>query len=258
MILTFVPCRLKSTRLPNKAIREIAGIPAIERCLINISGIERCDKIVLVTSTNPEDDALLNYNLNGTIDVFRGSEDDVLERVMPAIDKYEPEHVIRVTGDCPLVSFEMADILIASHIATGADVTYPKTQVALGTACEIYKVSAIRKLGTLFPVTGYSEYLIYYFSNNPHIFSLNQVDVPDRFKAPWRLTLDEQNDLELLNKIYQDINPGPRPVGFSEVEQFFAASPGAAGINSGNGIKYRDNQELIALLKEKTTYQVSQ
>lgn len=254
MILTFVPCRLKSTRLPNKAIRPIAGIPAIERCFINVSGIEKSDKTVLITSTEPEDDVLLDYTLEEKIEVFRGPVEDVLERVIPAIDKYQPDHVIRITGDCPLVSFEMADELIKSHLETGADASFPKTRVALGTACEVYKTSAIRKLRTLFPVTNYSEYLVYYFSNNPDIFSINEVDVSDRFKTPWRLTLDEQNDLELLNMIYEKINPGKQPVTFESVERFFAEWPDAANINSANEVKYRDNSELVALLKEKTTY----
>jgi spore coat polysaccharide biosynthesis protein SpsF (cytidylyltransferase family) len=254
MILTFVPCRLKSTRLPNKAIRDIAGIPAIERCFINVAGIRQNDKTVLITSTEAEDDALLDYTLKGQIEVFRGPVDDVLERVLPAIDKYEPEHVIRVTGDCPLVSFEMAEELINAHIESGADATYPKTRVALGSACEIYKTSAIRKLRSLFPTTNYSEYLIYYFSNNPGIFKINEVDVADRFKKPWRLTLDEQNDLELLNLIYSEVNPEALPVAFNKVEEFFTKYPEATKINVSNEVKYRDNQELIALLKRSTTH----
>ena len=255
MILTFVPCRLKSTRLPNKSLLLINGISAIERCLINVSAIVKSNKTVLITSTESEDDAILNHNLNGKVKVFRGPVDDVLQRLIPAIDEFEPDHVIRVTGDCPLVSFEMAEQLIESHLATGADATFPKGKVALGTACEIYRTSAIRKLRQLFPVTNYSEYLIYYFSNNPAIFTINEVDVDLKFRESWRLTLDEANDLQLLNMIYKDVNNDNKPVSFNRIQDFFRRNPTAIDINLNNEVKYRDNKNLIELLKKATTYQ---
>jgi spore coat polysaccharide biosynthesis protein SpsF (cytidylyltransferase family) len=256
MIIAFVPCRLKSTRLPNKAVKEIFGIPAIERCLLNAKAISKCDKIVLATSTNPEDDALEGCTLNGEVLLVRGSEEDVLSRFMPVIDKYEPEHIMRITGDCPLVSYELADLIIQSHIETGADASFTRSPVALGVSCEIYKTSAIRKLKSLVPVTDHSEYLILYFLNNPHLFKLNDVQAPEKFIQKWRLTLDEANDLELFNLIYEKLDVGKRAVSFDEIIGFFEKYPEAATINQGNEVKYRDNQKLIEHLKNVTSIQV--
>jgi spore coat polysaccharide biosynthesis protein SpsF (cytidylyltransferase family) len=255
MIIAFVPCRLKSTRLPNKAVKEIYGIPAIERCLLNTLAIEKCDKVVLATSTNPEDDALENCTLNGEVLLVRGSEDDVLARFMPVIEKYNPTHIMRVTGDCPLVSNELADLIIKSHLETGADASFTRSPVALGISCEIYKTSAIHKLKSLMPVTDYSEYLILYFLNNPHLFNLNIVPAPEKFLKEWRLTLDEANDLELFNMIYEKLDVAKRAVAFDEVIDFFEKYPKAALINQGNEVKYKDNQKLIELLKNVTSIQ---
>ena len=254
MIIAFVPCRLKSSRLPNKAIKEIYGIPAIERCLLNAQAIKKCDKIVLATSTNSEDDALEQYNLNGAIEVVRGSEEDVLSRFMPVIDEHEPEHIMRITGDCPLVSYELADIIIESHLATGADASFTRSPVALGITSEIYTTAAIRKLREMFGKTQHSEYLILYFLNNPGIFNLNIVEAPSKFISDWRLTLDETSDLELFNVLYQTLDAKRRSVSFDEVIRFFAEHPEAASINKGIEVKYRDNEKLIAFLKEVTSY----
>lgn len=257
MIIAFVPCRLRSSRLPNKAIKDIYGIPAVERCLLNIKRMEKVDKIVLATSTNEEDGLLEKYTLNGEVELARGSEDDVLDRFLPIIRKYRPEHVMRITGDCPLVSYELADMLIESHISTGADATFTRSTVALGINCEIYKTSAVLKLRELFPQTNYSEYLIYYFLNNPEQFILNIVPAPDKFIRNWRLTLDEENDLKLFNMMYEYLKVGKRSVSFDEVVSFFKENPGAENTNLNNQVKYRDDQKLIEHLKNMTTYKAS-
>lgn len=254
MIIAFVPCRLKSTRLPNKAVKEIYGMAAIERCLLNAGAVEKVDKVVIATSVNPEDDALEQFADGGKISVVRGSEEDVLSRFLPAIDEYKPEHIMRITGDCPLVSYELANMIVASHLETGADASFTRSPVALGLTSEIYKTTAVHKLREVFPSTNYSEYLIYYFQNNPHLFQLNVVPAPEKFIRNWRLTLDEESDLELFNLLYRTLNVGRRAVSFDEVIRFFEAHPEAASINKGIEVKYRDNQKLVEHLKNVTTY----
>lgn len=123
----------------------------------------------------------------------------------------------------------------------------------MGTACEIYKTEAVLRLKELVNITDHSEYLIYYFLNNPKYFSLNIFDPPDQFIKPWRLTLDEVNDLELLNLIFKTLDVGQRSVSFSEVIHYFERFPDAVKINSGNVVKYRDNKDLVEYLKRVTT-----
>ena len=254
MIIAFVPCRLKSSRLPNKAIADINGVSSIERCLLNTTNIQSVDKVVLATSTNVEDDVLENHTLDGKVELARGSEEDVLERFIPVIDKYDPEFIMRITGDCPTVSYELADILIRSHIESGADVTLTKSKVPLGINSEVYSTRAIRKLRELFPVTNSSEYLIYYFLNNPTIFKINQVEAPEEFIHNWRLTLDESNDLELFQLLFEDLGIGKEAISFQSVVDFFRRNPNAPLINLSNEVKYKNNANLVALLAAATTY----
>lgn len=256
MIIVYIPCRLQSTRLPNKAIKEIYGISAIERCIINARAIAGIDKVILATSNDKSDDELENHNLNGEVEVVRGPIEDVLERFMPSIKKYEPDHIVRITGDCPLVAIELAEITIAHHLKNNCDATITRSKIALGISCEIYKAEAIIRLKELVPITDHSEYLVYYFTNNPELFSLFTFDAPEKFIKSWRLTLDESNDLDLLNLIYGTLNIGRRPVIFDEIIDFFEKTPEAVEINKGNIVKYRDNQELVNYLKKATTIQL--
>ena len=147
-------------------------------------------------------------------------------------------------------------MLIQSHIETGADLTYTPSKTSLGIACEIYKAEALLRLRTYFPQTLHSEYMIYYFTNNRHLFQVNEFLAPEKFIKNWRLTFDELNDLELLRKIYSTLDIKKRSVTFDELIVFFNRHPEAAQININNIVKYRDNQDLISYLKEATTYKL--
>ena len=254
MIIAYVPCRLKSSRLPEKAIRPINGLASIERCLINSMAIPGIDKVILATSTNKEDDILEKYTMGGQVEITRGSENDVLARFLPSVNKYHPEHIVRITGDCPLVSAELGSCLIRSHKETNADATFTLSKTALGISLEIYRTSAVRKLRELFPKTEHSEYLVYYFLNNPNHFKLNLMEAPEKFIKPWRLTLDEENDLELFNMIYSELKIDKKPVDFNEVIAFFKNNPAAASYNINNVVKYRQDPNLIDMLKKATTW----
>lgn len=257
MIIAFVPCRLKSTRLPKKATREIYGVPAIERCLLNTLAIPGVDKVVLATSIDQSDDELEKYDLDGKVEVTRGPVEDVIERFLPIIKKYNPDHVMRITGDNPFVSTELAEFIIKKHLEAGKDATFTTSPVALGISSEIYKAEAVLRLRELVPVTDYSEYLILYFLNNPSIFTLNNVKAPSDFIKPWRLTLDEKNDLELFKLMFKTLNIKRRPIKFEEVVSFFDQNPQAAKINTGNLVKHKDDLELITKIKDATTIEIS-
>jgi spore coat polysaccharide biosynthesis protein SpsF (cytidylyltransferase family) len=222
--------------------------------VLNAMAIPGIDKVILATSTNAEDDILEQMNVDNKVEVVRGSEDDVLSRFIPSIKHYQPDHIIRITGDCPLISSELGEVLIDSHLRSGADATFTLSKTALGIALEVYKTDAVIKLRKLFPETMHSEYLIYYFLNNPDQFRLNIVEAPSRFIRPWRLTLDEANDLELFNLVYETLEVHNRPVRFNEVESFFEKHPEASAININNVVKYKQNQELIDFLKSATTF----
>lgn len=255
-IITVVPCRAASTRLSRKALRPIFGIPSVERCLLNTLAIPSSRATVLATTQNPDDDELARCTLGGRVDVVRGSSDDVLERFITAMDRHQPDFVIRATGDCPAVSYEMAEILVHEHIKSGADVTHPLPGFAVGTNSEVYSAGALRRLRQLVPQALFSEYLIFYFTENTELFTVNSVRLPDSFNREWRVTLDEQSDLNLLERLYAYGRVGSRPLAFRELVWFFEANPDAAGINAANRLKYVHDPEFVAQLRRATRIEV--
>ena len=107
--LAIVQARMGSTRLPNKVMKSINGIPMIELLLLRLARAKEIDQIVLATSVDPQNIPLVEHVRGLGISCEQGSENDVLARYVQAAEKHEADVVVRITGDCPLVDPELVD-----------------------------------------------------------------------------------------------------------------------------------------------------
>lgn len=191
-IAAVVAGRMKSTRLPRKALLPIGGVPSIERCLLQCSGIRFSHHTILATSNLADDDdlATLAYaRVRGDLVVSRGDPTDVIHRYINAAHALSVDVVVRTTADNPFVLTEIADLLLEAHFAEGADYTAAR-EFAVGTSVEIMNVAALKRIKEHFGRCEHSEYMTWYFRNNSDIFKLNLVDLPSELVRPYRLTLD--------------------------------------------------------------------
>ncbi|MFD2879973.1 cytidylyltransferase domain-containing protein [Paenibacillus rhizoplanae] len=170
-----VICRLKSTRLRRKALREIHGIPAIERCLMNCLAVPGGYEVVLATSDLPDDQPLTAFNLNHKVKVVTGDPDNVAARMLSVAEAVQADIVVRVTGDNPAISPEMLKLLIDRHLASGADFTYAK-ESTMGTVggC-FFTVEALRRLLHYSNPLTHAEYLSFYFFSTIRISSTSML-----------------------------------------------------------------------------------
>ena len=246
-----VACRLKSSRLKLKAKLPIHGIPSVERCLQNVKMIDGLNVVVLATST-VEEDAVLAENAEAEgVEFVKGDPDDVILRYLNACDLHNIDVVVRVTGDCPVVSPEIVQFMLKSHFACGADFTAPN-QFAVGTNSEIYNVSALRRVIELLGQAKYSEYMGFYMHNNPELFKVNMVDLPESLIRDYRLTLDYPEDLEMFNRLYEELDKRSLPSTAKNVFDVLDNDPAIASINNGMVIKYETDQGLIDMLNRET------
>lgn len=123
MILAVLQARTSSSRLPGKVLRPLAGAPMILRQIERVRRARRIDRLVVATSDDASDDELARTMAGADVAVHRGPLDDVLARFTGALAAYGPaEHVVRLTGDCPLADPAVIDATIAR--VTGADADY--------------------------------------------------------------------------------------------------------------------------------------
>lgn len=250
-IAVIVACRMKSTRLKNKAIVPVNGVPSIELCLKNCLEIKEASEVILATSTEEADAILENYTYNEKVKFWKGDPEDVMQRYIDACEAYNIDVIIRVTGDCPVISKEIASFLLKHHFERGADYTAAKAS-AVGTACEIYNVSVLKKVISYVGRANHSEYMTWYMQNNKDIFKVELLDLPENLVRNYRLTLDYDEDLEILNKIFEELEK--RKLAFS-TDNIFAildSSPEIVAINSHLSLKYKTDQALIDMLNNET------
>ncbi|MFT9819923.1 N-acetylneuraminate synthase family protein [Lysinibacillus sp. NPDC056185] len=238
--------RLKSTRLLKKALMPLNGITSIERCIINCQAANIVDEVVLATSDLAADAELEKANLNGTVKVIKGDADNVLDRLLQVATETEADILLRVTGDCPVISPEVIDLMVREHIKNNADATLTDLLHPIGIAPDVYDVKSLIKLSKYDNEFKYTEYLSFYFKNNVNIFKVQMISLPEEFnKYNWRLTLDEILDYNLFEHIYKDLVNSEEPIYYVQLKEYLLKNPKIAYLNHSVSLKWAEDEELI-------------
>ncbi|MDI9257714.1 cytidylyltransferase domain-containing protein [Flavobacterium sedimenticola] len=250
-IAVIIACRLKSSRLKEKALLKIGDLTSVEYCLRNAKKFRGMHHVILATSDLESDADLAQYTYDESVVFHQGHPEDVIKRYLDIIDTLHVDVVVRVTADMPFIDNEILQILLDSHFKTGADYTSGVT-AAVGTNLEIINTQALRKVKSYFPSADYSEYMTWYFMNNQEHFKINLVDLPSELVRSYRLTLDYDEDLVMFNKIHEALAPTNPDFNLRAIFKYLDENPEVANINSHIQLTYKTDQALIDTLNEKT------
>ena len=116
LFLFTIECRMSSTRLPGKVIKKFGKYPAIEMLIKRIKKSKYKKKILLATTKNKSDDILEKIAKKNNIDIYRGSNADVLGRLVSGLKNRKEDVVIQTTGDAPFLDPEIIDFMISNYI----------------------------------------------------------------------------------------------------------------------------------------------
>lgn len=244
-----IACRMKSTRLKRKAILPIQGLASIERCIINAKKVKSADEVILATSTLAEDQVLKKYALKHKIRFFAGDPEDVMARFLGSADKYKLDVAIRITGDCPIVSYEMAEYLLKKHFERGNDYTGPK-EYCTGQNSEVYNVNTLKRVMKYLGNARHSEYMTWYMLTNKDIFQVDMVELPQEWIRPYRLTLDVQEDLDMFNALFEKL--GAKEASIKNIFNVIDKNPWIHELNDAMVLKYKSDKKLIDMLNKET------
>lgn len=231
-VAAMVAGRLTSTRLPRKALLEVAGRTSVERCLDNCLRFPGVQTVVLATSTAPDDDPLAELTLDPRVRLWRGEADDVIRRYLGAASEWDVDVVVRVTADCLTMSPEVTKILLDEHFSSGADYTRAHRET-LGSAPQVFSVDALRRIDELTGGATRSEYMNMYVENNPELFQIHWVDLPGNLVRPRRLTLDYEQDLLMYQALYAELAARGEPADLRNVLAVLEDRPDIAALNDG-------------------------
>jgi len=204
MTYAFLQARVGSQRLPGKVLLPILGKPVLAHIVDRLRFAKTIDRIVVVTSTNPENDAIESLCKLIQVDCFRGSEDDVKDRYMKAIKHYgikDNDNVVRITGDCPFCSTDIIDRTVSRHkgdLTTNCIVrTFPD-----GLDVEVFRAGLLK----------HPEFdRINFFEKEYEDMDYTGFNVQNIFcdLSHMRWTLDTQEDFDFISRVYEKLyKPG--------------------------------------------------
>lgn len=198
--------RMKSTRLPRKALLDICGKPVTLHLIDRLRQAEMIDEIVLCTSTHPDDRVLLERGEEWGVEAIADDEDDVLARIEQVAAQYGADLLLRVTGDNPLVDPATLDRMVRTHIE--ADAEYTRTSgLPLGGTVEVLSASMLPRLREAIPDPTNSEYMLLY-AFDPERFDCQVLEAPPEINRPYyNLALDTPDDLAFLRALYTALEP---------------------------------------------------
>lgn len=199
---------MTSNRLPGKVLLPLAGEPALLRLVERIKPSRYVDEVVVATTINKTDDPIIELCQKNNVKYFRGSEEDVLMRVLDAAKSVSADFIIEITGDCPLLDFRHINNLCqeyekeeCDYIANNTIRSYPD-----GFDVQLFPLDVLERVDKLTNDPIDRVHVSYYIYTHPEIFKCRNIKAEGKMNWPeLGVTLDEKEDYLLINRIFEEL-----------------------------------------------------
>jgi len=224
--------RMRSTRLPGKVMLSLKGKPALQWIVERLKNSKYLDNIIIATSDDVSCDPIAMMCTRLGYNYFRGSEEDILDRFVGASAPYNLDAVVRITGDCPMVDWEIVDTLIhlfftnnCSYCSNVLQRTFP-----IGFDAEVISTDILEEVNQLADGVDRKHITTYIYKTHPDRYRMVDLIAGETVSHPeFRVTLDTLEDYVVINTIYELLG-GSFLV--RDVVDLLKALPELAGINS--------------------------
>ena len=208
MILAIIQARMSSTRLPGKVLKSILGYPMLELQIERINRCKKLDQFVVATSIQPEDRPIVDLCQRLGVASFAGSLENVLDRFYQTARKYQADHVVRLTGDCPLAAPELIDELVRFYSQQDCDYASNCRPPTLpdGLDAEIFSFSTLEQAWKEAKDPFELEHVVPFIIHRPERFRMVNYKYYKNI-SHLRWTVDEPEDFEFVRRIYEALYP---------------------------------------------------
>jgi len=229
-----IQARMGASRLPGKVMIEILGKPVLGYVIERVKRAKSLGDVVVATTVNEADleIALAAERLGAK--VFRGSEDDVLDRYYCAAKEYGMKDIVRITADCPLIDPKVIDGAVEHYFNAKSDYcsnsverTFPN-----GEDVEVFNFGALERARKEARLISEREHVTPYIWKNPGMFRLtafkNKEDLSEK-----RWTVDREEDLRFIRIVLEALYPVNPYFHMEDVLDFLRRNPHLEDINKG-------------------------
>lgn len=225
---------MTSSRLPGKVLKEALGKPMLELMIERLRRTPSIDAVVIATTVNATDEPLVDLAGRLGVGVFRGSEDDVLVRVLDAARAFEADVIVETTGDCPLIDPTLVELCIQEYLEAGVDYvsnvlerTYPR-----GMDTQVFATEVLADVAARTDDAEDHEHVSLYIYSHPEIYSLKNLPGPPELTDPGLgLTLDTAEDFEMIRLIFEALYADNPSFGLADVMTYLGRNPDLRKLN---------------------------
>lgn len=231
-ILAIIQARMGSSRLPGKVLKQVNGQPLLLHQVHRLKKCQNIHQIVIATTIKPEDDQIVKLCENNNIDLFRGSEDDVLGRYYRAWGEFGGDIIVRLTSDCPLIDPDVVDGTIQyyldntfDYISNTIERTFPR-----GLDTEVFSSEVLEVAFNNATLIRDREHVTAYVYTHPEIFNIGMYKDEDDYSF-YRWTVDTEEDFQLIEKIFEAYKGKEEKLNYSAVVTLMENNPQWRKIN---------------------------
>tara|TARA_B100000886_G_C20426572_1_gene494409 strand:- start:6897 stop:7649 length:753 start_codon:yes stop_codon:yes gene_type:complete len=231
-----IEARMGSSRLPGKVLKKFGNETALSLLVKRLKKSKTLDDIVIATTVEKKDDLICDWCKSNQIPFFRGSEEDVLDRVVKAHEFMKSDLVIEITGDCPFTDPAIIDLAVETFLANKVDVvsncgntlTWP-----LGQYAQVFPFELLKNVNEKNNDQSVHEHVSLFFYENPELFKIYELIAPKRWQYPdIRIVLDYEEDFIFLTKIFKHLSKKyDIYFGIEEIIKFLNNNPKYLEIN---------------------------
>ncbi len=239
-VLGVVQVRMRSSRLPGKAMADIEGRPMTWHIVNRLRHAELLEDVVIAVPEGKDDGPIRQMAEAESIRYFAGSEADLIDRLYKTALKFSADAIVRVTGDCPLVDAGVVNSMVQvfvdragriDYVTNSRPPTYPH-----GLDAEIYTTATLQRLWIEIEDPLYREWFPVYLWEHENQYRTHNLRY-NRDLSHLRWTVDYEEDLRFVREIYRRLSGRGQVFGMEDVLRVLEAEPDLMEINAGHDRK---------------------
>ena len=224
---------MTSSRLPGKVLLEAAGKPLLEHMVERLRRARTLDAIVIATTAEAASDPIVALAERLGVGCFRGSEDDVLGRVLGAAQAHDAELIVETTGDCPLIDPAVLDLVVdtfnegrVDYCSNTLERTYPR-----GLDVQAFPTAVLAEVAELTDEPADREHVSLYIYEHPERYRLRSVVSGRPELGELRVTVDTPEDYALIRAIFEALYPHDPAFALQDVLDLLERDPHLRELN---------------------------
>jgi len=230
-IVGLVQARMGSTRLPGKVMMELSGKPMIWHIFDRLQRVSGLDGIVLATTMDPRNNAMIRYaELLGIPVYCESDENDIVSRLVGAANLLKAELILKINGDCPVVDVDLIEKMVRRHRLTG-DTDYLSNKVVWsypkGLSAELISTAALSWCNENLIKAEDRELVCDWIRDHPEQFNVYSIEY-HRDLSHYNWMVDTPEDFDFMSRLFDALYEPGRPFGLNEVLRWVEQDPAHA------------------------------